>query len=414
MRKEQIMPRRRSSRTRISFSGVFLLLIVLAAINYLSTKSGGPGIDLGPILNPGATAVGPFAPGGSQPASGNLPAWLTVYFTDPNPPDNVGAGVDRYIVPLLDGATQTIDLTSFDLNLPSVLDALVSASGRGVRVRVVYDGENGETQLDADKSPTGEDINAVTMLKNAGIPLVDGGRSNGLMHNKMIIVDGKTLVMGSWNTSYNDTYRNNNNVLVISDPTLIANYQAKFNESFEARQFGAQAEVGARTPVLTAGGARVANYFSPPDQVMEKLVSLVGSARTSIRFMAFTYTHQDLADAMIARHNAGVDVAGIFESRASTQGAMVPLFCAGIPVRVDGNGYTMHHKVIIIDDHIVITGSFNFTVSADDSNDDNLLVIDSPALAQLYLQEYQRLDAIADGPDTTSDNFKEAQAEKCP
>jgi phosphatidylserine/phosphatidylglycerophosphate/cardiolipin synthase-like enzyme len=338
--------------------GVLLLVIALAVINYCSPKPDGPGGD-----------------SGSTPQG--MPAWLTVYFTDPEPPDNVGHGVDQYIVPLLDGATQTIDLTSYDLNLPSVLDALVSASGRGVRVRVVYDGENGETELDADKSPTGEDINAVTMLKSAGIPLVDGGRSNGLMHNKMIIVDGKTLVMGSWNMSYNDTYRNNNNVLVITDPTLIANYQAKFDEGFEAKQFGAQAEVGARTQFLTAGGVRVANYFSPPDGVMEKLVGVVGGAQSSIRFMAFTYTHRDLADAMIARHDAGVDVRGIFESRASTQGAMVPLYCAGVPVKVDGNGYTIHHKVNIIDDHIVIW-LFNFTVSADDPNDDNLLVIDRP------------------------------------
>jgi len=398
------MPRRGSSRSRISFGGVFLLLVVLAGINYLWKNSGGPGIDLGPILKPGASAIAP---------DGALPAWLTVYFTNPFPPDKVDNGIDQHIVPLLEAATRSIDLTSFDLNLPSVLEALASASGRGVQVRVVYDGENGETQLDADKSPTGEAINAVTVLKNAGIPLVDGGRSNGLMHDKMIIVDGRTLVMGSWNMSYNDTYRNNNNVLVITDPTLIANYQAKFNEMFEARQFGAQAQVGAGTPFLTAGGVRVANYFSPPDGVMEKLVSVVGSAQKSIRFMTFTYTHQDLAAAMIERHNAGVDVEGIFDGRSSTQGAMVPLYCAGVPVKVDGNRYTMHHKVIIIDDRIVITGSFNFTASADDSNDDNVLIIDSPALAKLYLQEYQRVDSIAGLPDTSSDNFNQAQAEKC-
>lgn len=404
------MPRRRSSKSRISFGGVFLLLVVLAGIRYLWTN---PGVDLGPILEPVASAVGPFVPGGSGPTPEGMPAWLTVYFTDPNPPDDVNNGVDQYIVPLLDSATASIDLASFDLNLPSVLEALVNAQGRGVQVRVVYDGENGETELDAEKSPTGEAIDAVTMLENAGVPLVDGGRSNGLMHDKMIIVDGRTLVMGSWNVAYNDTYRNNNNVLVITDPTLIANYQAKFNEMFVARRFGTQAELGARTSFLTAGGVRVANYFSPPDGVMEKLVGVVGGAQRSIRFMAFTYTHRDLADAMIARHNAGVDVAGIFESRASTQGAMVPLYCAGVPVKVDGNGYTMHHKVIIIDDRFVITGSFNFTVSADESNDDNLIVIDNPALAGLYLQEYQRLDSIARPPDTSSDNFKEAQAEKC-
>jgi len=417
------MPSRSSSKTRLSVGGVFVLVLVLVAINYLSSCSSGPGAGTTPtakpaasetpILTPGGGQPGTTEPGPSEPASGNLPAWLTVYFTDPNPPDNIGSGIDQHIVPLLNSATQRIDLTSFDLNLPPVLDALVSAQQRGVQVRVVYDGKNGEQTLDTAKSPTGAAIDAVAVLKDAGIPLVDGGRSNGLMHDKMIIIDGKTLVVGSWNMSYNDTFRNNNNVLVITDPTLVANYQAKFNELFVDKLFGTKAVVGAQTPVLTAGGVRVANYFSPPDQVMEKLVSLVSSAQKSIRFMAFTYTHQDLADAMIERHSAGVDVAGIIENRAATQGALVPLYCAGVPVKVDGNSYTMHHKVIIIDESIVITGSFNFTKSADESNDDNVLIINSPALAQLYLQEYQRLDAIAQQPDTTSDNFKKAQAEKC-
>jgi phosphatidylserine/phosphatidylglycerophosphate/cardiolipin synthase-like enzyme len=116
---------------------------------------------------------------------------------------------------------------------------------------------------------------------------------------------------------------------------------------------------------------------------------------------------------MIERFNAGVDVAGIFENRGATQGAMVPLYCASVPVKVDGNQYTMHHKVIIIDESVVVTGSFNFTKSADEDNDDNVLIINSPALAQLYMQEYQRLDSIAQQPDTNSDSFKQAQAEKC-
>jgi phosphatidylserine/phosphatidylglycerophosphate/cardiolipin synthase-like enzyme len=278
---------------------------------------------------------------------------------------------------------------------------------------VVYDGENGETELDEDKSPTGQAVDAVAMLEAAGIPLVDGGRSNGLMHDKMIIIDGKAVVVGSWNTSYNDTYRNNNNVLVITNPNLIANYQAKFNEMFEAGRFGTQSVQGARTSRLTAGGVQVENYFSPPDEVMDKLVDLVSSAQRSIRFIAFTYTHPDLAEAMIERHNAGVDVAGIFETRGATQGAMVPLWCGGVPVKVDDNQYTMHHKVLIIDESIIVTGSFNFTKAADETNDDNVLIIHSPALAQLYLQEYERINAFARQPDTSSDSFREAQAEKC-
>jgi phosphatidylserine/phosphatidylglycerophosphate/cardiolipin synthase-like enzyme len=77
----------------------------------------------------------------------------------------------------------------------------------------------------------------------------------------------------------------------------------------------------------------------------------------------------------------------------------VPLYCAKVPVKTDGNKYTMHHKVIVLDGETVITGSYNFTKSADNANDDNILVIHSPALAQLYEEEYQRMLAIAQDPD---------------
>ena len=61
----------------------------------------------------------------------------------------------------------------------------------------------------------------------------------------------------------------------------------------------------------------------------------------------------------------------------------------------------MHHKVIVIDGSIVITGSFNFTVSADKENDDNVLVIHNADLAKLYLQEFDRVWGLATDPDPT-------------
>jgi phosphatidylserine/phosphatidylglycerophosphate/cardiolipin synthase-like enzyme len=76
------------------------------------------------------------------------------------------------------------------------------------------------------------------------------------------------------------------------------------------------------------------------------------------------------------------------------------LACAKVPVKVDGNKYTMHHKVIVIDNSIVVTGSFNFTKSADTENDDNVLVIYDPAVAKQYLDEFDRINAIATDPTT--------------
>jgi phosphatidylserine/phosphatidylglycerophosphate/cardiolipin synthase-like enzyme len=124
----------------------------------------------------------------------------------------------------------------------------------------------------------------------------------------------------------------------------------------------------------------------------------VKAAQKSVKFMAFTYTDKDLANAMIQQAGAGVKVQGVIENRGASLGAFVPLFCAGLPVRTDGNKYTMHHKVIILDDATVITGSFNFTVSADEDNDDNVLIIHSPAVAALYDLEFSRVYGMGETP----------------
>jgi phosphatidylserine/phosphatidylglycerophosphate/cardiolipin synthase-like enzyme len=346
---------------------------------------------------PTATQAAPPVAGTASPAA-RIPSWVRVFFTVTDPPDQLDRGIDRQVIREIERASQAIDLASFDLNLPSVVNALVAASQRGVRVRVIVDGEQGNLTLEPSAANGNQSIDTLQVLKDAKIPLVDGGRTNGLMHNKFILIDGKVLFMGSWNVSYNDTFRNDNNLLRITAPELIANYQAKFNEGFEQDRFGAQAELGALQTDLVVGGVRVENYFSPPDEGMIKLVNYVRSARQSIRFMAFTYTYPELAQAMIARHKKGVKVEGVFESRGASQGALASLHCAKVPVKVDGNKYTMHHKAVIIDDRTVITGSFNFTATADKANDDNLLVIHDPALAALFLQEYARVASMATPP----------------
>ncbi|HLO31649.1 MAG TPA: phospholipase D-like domain-containing protein [Anaerolineales bacterium] len=393
---------KRRSRQSLSLVGAIVVILFILYNVILGGGGNGNGTPTVPPVVAGAdtqanTSVDTAVPATAGATYGST--WLKIYFTNPNPPDQVNQGIDQIVVAEVNQAQKTIDVTSFDLNLPSFVNAVAAAARRGVQVRVVYDGENGGQTLDANQSPTGKEFDAVSVMKDAGVQLVNDGRSNGLMHDKIIIIDSKTLFMGSWNMSYNDTFRNNNNLLEITDQTLVANYQAKFDELFIDKRFGTHAEIGAQTPEMMIDGTKVLNYFSPVDNVMDKLVGLVNGAQKSIRFIAFTYTDKDLAAAMIDRYKAGVDVAGVIENRGASQGALVPLACAKVPVKVDGNKYTMHHKVIVIDDSIVITGSFNFTKSADTANDDNVLVIYDPAVAKQYLAEYERVNRIAKDPD---------------
>jgi len=367
----------------IIFLALFLIFLIVSGFTVIQGKWDLPFVRIAPAAPPNSIGSGNGIENG-------VPAWLTIYFTNPDPPDTIGKGIDLYVQMAMDNAKTSIDVASFDLNLPNVINALVKASIRGVKVRVVYDGTNGSLDY-FGTSNDNKAFDTIQTLKSANILLADGGRSNGLMHNKMVIVDGKILFTGSWNLSYNDTYRNNNNLLQITDPKIIINYETKFNEMFIDKRFGNRAQVKIPYPSLNIDGTLVENYMAPEDNPMAKLVKLVQGARKTIHFMAYTFTSEDLENAMIARSKAGVRVEGIIENRNAYQGSLMDLYNARVEVRTDGNKYNMHHKVIIIDGETVITGSFNFTKAANTINDENILIFHHPEIAALFEQEYQRI-----------------------
>jgi phosphatidylserine/phosphatidylglycerophosphate/cardiolipin synthase-like enzyme len=68
-------------------------------------------------------------------------------------------------------------------------------------------------------------------------------------------------------------------------------------------------------------------------------------------------------------------------------------------VRQDGNGGFLHHKVIIVDERYVITGSLNFSTRAEETNDENVIIIDNPDIARLYIEEFERVWALGKDPD---------------
>jgi len=116
--------------------------------------------------------------------------------------------------------------------------------------------------------------------------------------------------------------------------------------------------------------------------------------------MAYSFTDDDIGQTVIDRAKAGVKVRGVFEAsgsetKFSEYGGMKD---AGLDVLQDGNPYSMHHKVFIVDGQMVIFGSFNFSQSADTENDENLLIVDEPALAQAFTAEFERVLAQAKNP----------------
>jgi len=86
-------------------------------------------------------------------------------------------------------------------------------------------------------------------------------------------------------------------------------------------------------------------------------------------------------------------VKGVFETFGSSgdRSELKTFWCAGLPVRQDGNGSFLHDKIIIIDNSIIVTGSLNYSTNADESNEENVLILDNAEIAALYLQEFDKL-----------------------
>lgn len=336
-----------------------------------------------------------FLSGGTEPAAPtvNPPAGQTairVYFTEPRYPDKVAErppAIDRFLVEAIDGAQKTVDMAAFELDLESVTQALIRAHQRGVRVRVVSDSDY-------------VDEYGPVELQKAGVPVVFDER-NPFMHNKFTVIDGKQVWMGSWNYTNNCTFRNNNNTVVFDSPELAANYTAEFEEMFMDKKFGPTSPKNVKYPKVMVGGVEVENYFASEDKdIIPRIVELIKGAKQSVYFMAFSFTDDDVAQAMIDRHRKGVTVRGVMEERNATgSGSEFDILQqAGIDILSDGNPYVMHHKVIIIDEAIVITGSFNFTGGAAKNNDENLVIIHSPEIAAQYKAEFDRVYARARQP----------------
>lgn len=320
------------------------------------------------------------------PAATPSTDWYTIYFTDPNAPSSrtLRGGPDQKLAEAIDAARLSVDVAAYDLDLWSLRDALLAAHRRGVRVRMV-------TESDFISNPE------VQALIEAGIEVL-GDRRESLMHNKFMIIDRLEVWTGSMNFTVNGAYRNDNNLLRLRSSRLAEDFTGEFEEMFLDDQFGLRGAPATRYPSVTVEGVQLDIFFSPEDDTVDRLVELVQSAQRSVRFMAFSFTSDPLASALQAASRRGVSVQGVMERDqvASNIGSEYDyLRRAGIDVRLDGNPSSMHHKVLIIDEQIVVTGSYNFSSNAEDSNDENLLVIHDAYIAGQFLSEYARVLSLA-------------------
>ncbi|MCB8985353.1 MAG: hypothetical protein H6659_16095 [Ardenticatenaceae bacterium] len=361
-----------------------LVLVIIAVISIFIGRD--LFADLGLEEPPGGTTITAVPPQ-QPPSSAN---WYEIYFTNPIcPPENERTGgIDETIAADILAAQTQVDVAAFELNSEPIVNALIDLEKRGIPVRVVTDTDN------ADQT-------SINRLRRNGISVVEDKRS-GLMHDKFVVIDGRILYTGSLNYTTNGVYCNNNNLVRIDSSRLAANYSAEMDEMYIDRRFGPDSPDNTPHEQLTIGGVQIENYFGSEKEIAPIIARAVARAQNEILFLAFSFTEDQIGEAMLGRADAGVPLRGVFETVGAESGfsyfpKMDTAVSPNVQVRLDGNPRVMHHKVIIIDRQTVIFGSFNFSASANDRNDENILIVHDPTFANYFVEEFETVWQEAGG-----------------
>jgi len=131
-------------------------------------------------------------------------------------------------------------------------------------------------------------------------------------------------------------------------------------------------------------------YFSPNGGATAAVVNALSQATNSVLVQAYSFTSAPIAKALVDAYRRGVKVQVILDHSQRTEKYSEADFLvhSGIPTLIDAQHAIAHNKIMVIDDYVVLTGSFNFTRAAEEHNAENLLVINDPVLAKQYIANW--------------------------
>lgn len=310
-------------------------------------------------------------------------------FSDGSAPVATGSSaIETDIVQRIDQVSSTLDVAMYNTGRASIVQAITRAVQRGVSVRYIADDETSNSALSGQ------------LL----FPLIYRSGS-GIMHNKFMVADAHDpehawLWAGSTNLSTNQLSSDPNHAYVIHDQAIALNYLREFDELWGHAADHIDSHYGDFKTNNTAhlfevGDVVIESYFSPSDEANCRIIDALQSADHQLLVGLLLLTRDDLVDEIIAADTRGVEVRVILDDESSSAAAFARLMQAGIPVVIHDPSPIFHHKYAIIDegfadsDPQVISGSHNWTWSADNINDENMLIFHDQSITNIFRQEYE-------------------------
>ncbi|MBB5084703.1 phospholipase D-like domain-containing protein [Nonomuraea endophytica] len=328
-------------------------------------------------------------------------------------PTELGAAdnLEQVIIDFIGGAKRFLDIAVQELDSEPIAQAILDARFRGVDVRMVLE----QDYLISAKLPNiapkaGEDEAAARLRvqwgQESGAKSLEPNRkilaallrcnvdvkadyNPAIFHQKFIIRDfrerplpSSAILSGSANFTGTDCHRNLNHIVIFNDARVCREYTTEFAQ-MRAGQFGRGAH-GKVPMAFNLNGVPVKILFAPDHAPELEIMKQMLKAAKRVDFAIFTFSGSSgIDDAMIALAAAKRTVTGVMDPGQGAQSwaathdldrAHIELY---FPKRSAAFG-KLHHKLMVIDEAVVIAGSFNYTAPANNFNDENIFVLGSP------------------------------------
>lgn len=326
---------------------------------------------------------------------------------------NLGNTLDDMLISYINACTTTMDIAIYNSYSPNattgIAGAINAAYARGVQVRIIYDGSTSSVMIP---------------LLNPSIPILASPTDSafGIMHNKFVIFDAnvsdanKPIVWtGSTNwTSAQIDGPDRNSAIVIQDQALALGYKIEFEEMWGSSTMTPDTVLSKFGPdklnntphTYNIGGRVVNSYFSPSDGANSRIIASINSANSDIDVATMLVTRTDVANALINKYTGGLTNTNIvIDSQNPSGNQIINLqsnLAANHAVVYSGSGI-MHHKFMVVDNYSstsdpqVLVGSHNWSSSAENKNDENILIVHDLNIANQYYQAFAYLYQFAGG-----------------
>jgi phosphatidylserine/phosphatidylglycerophosphate/cardiolipin synthase-like enzyme len=311
--------------------------------------------------------------------------------------------LEKELLKFIRGAKHSLEIMVHELDNENVTNALIEVtrssrpnSTKFVKVRVI-------TELNylidhGSRASYEKNRQLLNKLWRSGID-ARPDYNPALFHHKFIVRDynraGEAVWTGSVNFTDSCLHVNYNNAVVIENHRLARMFRDEFNEAFQGA-FGTRSiKHNPKPPLLSVDDDTKAQvFFTPGDDAQSAYISLIAKAKKSLNFLIFTFSERSpLMKAITEAAKRGVKVRGLCDRGQAHQkwSACARLAASGIPVSTHKGRGKVHHKVLIADESIFTTGSFNFTPAANEKNDENAVILYNTQLARRMNKEFERL-----------------------